>query len=293
MIIVRVVGGLANQMGGYAAAYSLAQQHGVSLKIDLSGLRNDKLRKLDLDKLAAPVLIATEEEIRGVSHRSRFHMINRLKKSAQKRLGITDRHIYKEKTLGFDPALFNMPADAYIVGDFPSYRYYERVLPSLKKIFQVKAPLSTDTQRWLETINASRNSVALHVRRTDYVSDSRTLAVHGSLGLPYYERASRHVLQHKEDAEFFVFSDDPAWVKENIVTGAPTHYVDCNNAANGYQDFHLMKHCKHYIMANSGFSRWATILSESEMGIVIRPERWTVENHLGDADIGPGTWLKM
>lgn len=293
MIIVRVVGGMANQMGCYAAALSLAQKHKTPIKIDLAGLKNDRQRKFDLDKLMVDISIASEDEIKKVSRQSSIRMINRLKKSLYKRLGTQDPNIYREKSLYYDPGFYDMPSDVYVMGNFLSTRYYESVFPLLKQIYRVSAPLSSETQRWHERIAGAQHAVALHVRRTDYVNNPKTIATHGITSLGYYDQATKYILERAPGAEFFVFSDDPQWVKENITTGTTTHYIDCNDASNGYQDFHLMKACRHYIMANSGFSRWAALLSENDQGIIIRPESWMASDIIDDADVGPASWLKM
>jgi hypothetical protein len=292
MIIAQIVGGLANQMGIYAAARALAEHHGVPLKLDLEDLARDKVRVFELDKLHTRIEIATPDEVRAVSGKSRFRFINRMRRSIRKRLSLKNDNVYREKSLHYDPAFFDLPANVYIAGNFPSIQYYANIFPLLRQEFTLQRELSAESTAWLNKITAA-TAVALHVRRTDYVNNPKVIAVHGSLSVAYYERAIKLLLQRIPHAEFFVFSDDPVWARDNIRVPAPTHYVDCNDAANGYQDFELMKNCQHYIIANSGFSRWAALLNPSADKLVYMPKRWTIEALLRDEDLGPPDWIRV
>lgn len=290
MIIARLAGGLANQMGIYAAACSLARQHGVPVKVDLEGLAQDKLRCYELDKLATDIAIATPEEVRAVAGFSQSRRINKLKKSIDKRLGTRLLRIYREGSLHFDPAFYQLPANTYLFGNFPSYQYYRPVFESLQQDFRIGSPLSDQSREWLAQIT-SCNAVSLHVRRTDYVDNPKAAQYHGSLGLPYYEKAVAFMQSQTGDEEYFVFSDDHQWVRQHLQIPGKVHLVDCNGVDQGYQDFELMRNCRHHIMANSGFSRWAALLCEHTDKIVLRPRQWTTDALLRDEDIGPESWI--
>lgn len=289
VIIVRPVGGLANQMGVYAAGRALAEKTGATLKLDISSLAQDPLRKFELDRLQTRIEIATPDEIREVSGESRFRFVNKLAKKIRKLSGISNTRTYKEKSLGFDPAFFSLQAPVHIAGNFPSLLYYLPVFPLLKKEFEIRLPLSEASNAWLDKITRTC-SVAVHIRRGDYISNPKATAFHGVLGLDYYRRAFGIMREKFSAAEFFVFSDDPQWVRQHVHIPGTIHYVDCNDAENGYQDYWLMRHCKHHIVANSGFSRWAALLCDNPDQCVIRPTHWTTSAVLRDEDIGPSSW---
>lgn len=290
MIIVKLIGGLANQMGIYAAGRALSVQCNVPLKLDLSSLADNQHRMYELDKLNIKAEIAMPEEIQQLSRESRFHMIDRIKKSLKKRLHIKNPHIYKETSLVYDANFLQLSAPVYVLGSFPSLLYYKSIFGLLRNELSIKLPLSRNSQIWLDKIS-STCSVAMHFRRGDYVSNPKATAFHGVLGLRYYEAAVNLMRNKYPQAEFFVFSDDMEWVKNNITFTGVFHYVDCNNAENGYQDYWLMRHCRHHIVANSGFSRWAALLCDYPDQQVIRPARWTTHELLRDEDIGPSSWI--
>ncbi len=290
MIIARLGGGMANQMGIYAAGRALSLQCGATLKLDLSGLEKDSLRKYELNKLNIHAEIATEEEIKAITQESRFKIVNKIKKKIYKRFHIKKPHVYKESSLSFDPSFFKLKPPIYLIGNFPSVYYPLTIFDLLKKEFSISQPLSQQSQAWLNKIGTVC-SVAVHVRRGDYVSNPKITAVHGVLGMDYYRRAFDVMLKQQPRAEFFVFSDDPEWVKVNIKPGSIIHYVDCNDSENGFQDYWLMRHCKHHILANSGFSRWAALLCNNQNQVVIRPSRWVNSKQFKAEDVGPSSWI--
>ena len=89
----------------------------------------------------------------------------------------------------------------------------------------------------------------------------------------YYEKAMKQMEEWVPDCHFFVFTNDPEWVKENYKQGNIT-IVEGNDEDAGYIDMYLMTQCKHYIMANSSFSWWGCYLNSSKEKKVIAPSRW-------------------
>ena len=291
MIIARPVGGLANQMSVYAAARALAEHHDVPLKLDLSGLADDKLRVFELDKLNISAELATPHEISHVSRQSNSRLVNKLKKKLRKKLG-WHFGIYKEQSLIFDDGFFDLPDSMYIWGNFMSVRYYEPIKEILSREFQVSSPLSAATKEWQDRMQPCE-AVSLHIRRGDYANNPSTRAHHGLLGLDYYRKAIETISDKVGSPEFFIFSDDLQWVRENLRSDLPMHFVDANDSKNGYQDYHLMLSCSHYIIANSGFSRWPAYLNDKVGKIVCLPEIWLQKEQIKDDDVAPADWIRI
>ena len=291
MIIAKPVGGLANQMSVYAAGKALAVHHNVELKLELSGLANDTKRIYELNKLNINADMANEEEIIALigSQRGPGHWFRRKLRKHGFLFGI-----YKERSCQYDDAFFKLPPNILLHGHFHSCRYAAPIRELLIKEFTVTAPLSQQTLVWQNKIE-NCTSVAVHIRRGDYASESKTRAVHGLLNLDYYRNAIKVIIEKVDQPELFIFSDDHAWVKENLHSDLPTHYVDCNDADNGYQDFHLMKQCQHYIIANSGFSRWAAWLNENDDKIICMPQQWfrNISPPPAQEDNAPPGWIRV
>ena len=75
----------------------------------------------------------------------------------------------------------------------------------------------------------------------------------------------------KGECQFYVFSDDIEWTRQNIKCDGAT-YVD--KTGSEFIDLALMMKCKNFIIPNSTFSWWAQYLSNAPDKIVIAPEIW-------------------
>ncbi len=147
--------------------------------------------------------------------------------------------------------------------------------------------LSEQNQQVLELIR-QRNSVFLHVRRGDYYSPQYIAKLGGTCPKEYYEKAIRKILEVEPEAEFFVFSDDIQWVKENLEIPAPT-YIDWNTGTNSYLDMYLMSQCSYAIIANSTFSFWGAMLGVKKK-VVCYPTKWVNEPYTAP-QIFPSDWV--
>lgn len=137
----------------------------------------------------------------------------------------------------------------------------------------------------------STNSVALHVRRGDYVSNKETSAFHGVCSTAYYQDAIAYLARKRSDLYFFIFSDDISWVKENLVINEfPVDYVE-HNTNLAHEDLRLMYFCKNNIIANSSFSWWGAWLNNHPDKIVIAPEKWN--NIPGNNTELPDQWIRL
>ena len=110
------------------------------------------------------------------------------------------------------------------------------------------------------------NSVSIHVRRGDYVSQGYILLTQN-----YYNQAVSYMKANLDNPHFYIFSNDIDWVRKNLKIDAPYTIVDWNNK--DYQDLQLMSYCKNHIIANSTFSWWGAFLSKNKNKIVIAPNK--------------------
>ncbi|MGA0846294.1 MAG: alpha-1,2-fucosyltransferase, partial [Luteolibacter sp.] len=71
-----------------------------------------------------------------------------------------------------------------------------------------------------------------------------------------------------------LFSDDPAWCREQF-RGEDMETIDSGAAAaNPLHDLHLMSLARHHIIANSSYSWWAAWLAGHANQHVIMPDQW-------------------
>lgn len=267
MIIVKILGGLGNQMFQYSMGKYLAVKHNTELRLNLAGFESYKTWKFELDNLNVDYKIYKQ---------SFFKKYKRI----------------DEKHFHFDADMLNMSDNIYIVGYWQSEKYFKTIREHLLKDFSVKSAINKENQDILNLIN-STNSVSLHVRRGDYLTNPSASTLHGTCTVEYYNNAIQYIARSVENPHFFLFSDDIEWVVENIKCDHPVKAVDINTIDNGYDDLRLMMNCKHNIIANSSFSWWGAWLNNNPDKIVIAPERWFLTDEYSAEDVVPEEWIKL
>ncbi len=292
MILVRLNGGLGNQLFQYAAGKALADYHSVELKLDISTFKNNKFRVYELDHFAVTASIATSDEINPFTFENRPVYVRFLKKFLQRTKPHYQRSIYREPHFNFDTDFFKASDNTYLGGYWQSEKYFHQIAPVIRKEFKVTQSLKGRNTELAEKIQNS-NSVCMHIRRGDYVSVSRIRDIHGVCSPDYYIKTVERIKIRTASPHFFIFSDDISWVKSNIKMADPTTFVDHNSVETAYEDFRLMSLCKNHIIANSSFSWWSAWLSESSNKIVVVPSKWFNCSERNTQDLIPEEWLKI
>ena len=291
-VVIRLVGGLGNQMFQYAAALGLAERQGRALLLDLSAFEAYRLRPYQLDHLKVPQDLYRGRPLAGpVSPSFAARVVRKLKGDRVFREGV-----YREPHFHFDPSFFDLSgAEILLDGYFQSPRYFEGVEPMLRARFQPAAPLTPAAAAWVERIGASPCAVSLHVRRGDYLT-AATSAVHTALDRGYYDRAVAlmQALAGPE-AEFFLFSDEPDFMAEAFAALPRAHVVRTDPAAS-WEDMFLMARCRHNIIANSSYSWWGAWLNTAPDKRVIAPARWFTPDRLAASnvlDLYADDWIQL
>jgi hypothetical protein len=133
------------------------------------------------------------------------------------------------------------------------------------------------------------NSISLHIRRGDYVSNRAVAKKHGLCSLDYYYSAIELIRAKVPNPSLFVFSDDLDWARQNIKTSLPISFIANNKRDESYKDMYFMTQCKHNITANSSFSWWGAWLNASPNKLVICPKRWFLDRS-NVSDLIPPNW---
>lgn len=209
-------------------------------------------------------------------------------------------NIKGEKINGFLPELFrkveivlNVKFSNVVSGYWQGERYFINCEDDIRRDFQFVKHLDRKNMEILEEIDRT-NSVSIHVRRGDYISDKKTNEFHGVCTQQYYNEAIKEIKSRVKSPKFFVFSDDPEWVKVNLKIHNAT-YIDWNKGNMDYKDMQLMCHCKHNIIANSSFGWWGAWLNSNPDKIVITPKKWFENNEAqkNSKHILPRAWIKI
>ena len=290
MILTRIHGGLGNLMFQYAAGRRLALARGTGLLLDLSPLDDPRVetkRHYELGAYPIRATIASAAEREAVAAR-RDSLAARIARRAcgGRRGAATERHFH------FDPEVLELPDGACLQGYWQSERYFADVADDVRRELTLERLASGRNAEMLERIDAC-HAVSVHVRRGDYVTAPRAHATHGVCSLDYYRRASRHVAERVADPVFFVFSDDPDWVRAHLRLDGETVLVDHNAPDAGCEDLRLMSRCRHHVIANSTFSWWGAWLDPRADKIVVAPERWFQNGERDTRDLLPASWVRL
>jgi hypothetical protein len=283
-VIVRLSGGLGNQMFQYAAASGITAARADELVLDLRSFDDDRLRSFELHRWRVQARVASRAELKPYS-RIASGIFRRMAKA-----GIRTRY-YLEQSLDFDPSLADMTVVGYLDGYFQCARYFEHIRDRLLREFVPLSPLTAYNSELLEVARAAR-SVSIHVRRGDYVTVQTNVLKHGACGLDYYRAAVARVMRVTEDPLWLVFSDDLEWTRKNLQLPGEVRYVD-NNQDAPEVDIYLMSQCAHNICANSSFSWWGAWLNSSKEKTVTAPAAWFASDLVSSRDLVPLDWVRL
>ena len=178
----------------------------------------------------------------------------------------------------------------FYFGNWQSYKYFKNAETPVREKFSFNTSLiSKNTEELANEMN-SCNSVSIHIRRDDYMSEKFIDGLGSVCNEEYYRNAINYILDNVKDTRFYVFTDDHKWVSENLKVNSAT-FVKFNCNENSWQDMFLMSKCKHNIIANSTFSWWGAWLNCFQDKIVIAPKRWW--STLKKDDVIPEDWVRL
>jgi hypothetical protein len=291
MKIVKIYGGLGNQMFQYAFALSLSARSGEEVYIDTSAFESDLGHNgFELDKIFKIELpTALDSDVTRLAMRPAGLVSRVLRKYFTKPSHFIDRRF------SFQPELFEAKGDRYYDGYWQSEKYFLDIEDVVRANFSFKQGLDGKNLALLREL--PRPIASVHVRRGDYLK-------YPTLDLcspAYYLKASRALKARAEVASFLVLSDDIEYCRTKLDLGGPATFVDWNRGAKTWQDMALMASCDHHIVANSSFSWWGAWLDPSPGKQVIAPSIWN-GRELGSRDrfyrfsfddVVPGSWHRV
>lgn len=292
MIIVRLKGGLGNQLFQYSAAYALAIQNKDKLKIDTSGFRftsenRNTYRNFDLENFSISAEIAKPDEISKM--RNPLGIISKLYR-------LTNQKLFKNYYVDWHPEIFNKKDNIYLEGYFQSEKYFSNCFDKLRKELILKPNLYQEIELEAKKIHSNPNSVSLHIRRGDYVENPKARRFHLVCNISYYKRAIATMQKKIPELHLYIFSDDPNWVRNHLSLTVPVTFISNGNSIENQlrpaQELVLMSKCNHHILSNSSFGWWGAYLNPSSTKIVLAPNIWN-NGHIPQPNILPTGWIQI
>lgn len=272
MVIIRVMGGLGNQLQQYAL-YRKFQSIGAEAGLDISWFSQDNQaraaapRRLALsDFMNLPMRVVSEKEVRSLLGRNYEEKAGLAEKI--KRRFLPEKVLLFEESEMFHPQIFAWHS-RYLVGYWACEAYYSDILEKLRE--EICFPVNVDEKnREVMEEMTNQSSVSIHIRRGDYL-DAVNVAMFGGICTEkYYDTSVRYVKERQPGAVFYVFSDDVEYARAHY-RGPEYRIVDWNRGDSSFYDMQLMSCCKYNICANSTFSFWGARLNKNADKLMIRP----------------------
>lgn len=294
MILVRLTGGLGNQLFQYAFAKQLAVSNNTQLKLDLSLLGNvnkkntfSVFRKFELDGFEMPIFLASPREINYFNPPGKT-LFSRLKRKLV--VSGSKRNIIQQGN-EFSEAYLCTGDNHCIVGRWQSEDYFSGIVKELKKELRFKQQLGSSNAYYNAIVQST--AVGIHVRRGDYVSNRLYAEGIGALDTGYYKAGIDYLKKRCNNLRFFVFSDDINWCKMHFKNEELVFVEQTNEFTHPLYDMQLISLCKHQIISNSTFSWWGAWLSEQADSVIIAPEKWARSKTYEPERIVPARWVKI
>lgn len=281
MIIVKMMGGLGNQMFQYAFSRELAWLYQEKVVYDLTSYNTDKQRKLELYNFNVPILTDWREKLSVKQQKEilKEEMVYRIIQKGMRILHNSDRvgerlynhYATKGRYFNFDPYFYPTPKVSTSLkvayGYFQGEEYFQNVIQEIINSFTITKPISEEKEI-LKSIESS-NAVCVHIRGGDYKQfKNRRFNV---IKDGYFKKGIKLIKDKIDNPVFFVFTNDKQVQNEYRNLTSNCVFV---TGMNSLQDFRLMTACKHFIISNSTFSWWASYLSKGINKTVIVPEKW-------------------
>ena len=257
MILMRIQGGLGNQMFQWACGRSLSIERHCPLIIDISSFIADRKRSFRL---------------------SLFNRINQAISTSE--VSVSNTFISGFTHIPDDFQTFDFPqGEIHMNGYWQSELFFKNI----KKVIDEDFNLS-NYEYILQKYPIIDRTISLHIRRDDYVTSN---GYHPVQPLSYYEKALDIIGDWNK---LLVFSDDIEWCKSNLNFDK----IQFIEEANEFETLYLMSHVQDNIIANSSFSWWGAWLNKNPQKRVIAPKLWFGEiSGICTDYIVPNTWIKI
>ena len=273
--IIKLKGGLGNQMFQYAFYLAMKRKHPLTCYLFDNGESRFCHNGIALDDAFEIETAKKGKWCRRVNR----HLPAIVRNACR---------VEQENALQYDAKYLdsNRPT-AVFDGYWQSEKYFSPVAEVVRRAFRFREEKISDKNKEMAEAFHGLETVSVHIRRGDYL---QLTEYHGLCTESYYHDAMDFMRIHHPNATFVFFSDDIPWVKENIMEDSAV-YVDWNVEKDSWQDMYLMSQCKHNIIANSSFSWWGAWLNGNPNKSVVAPKQWFKVSP--NYDILPSEWITL
>ena len=272
MKIVKILGGLGNQMFQYALACSLkAHQPDEEVALDLHCFKGYHLHNgYELERIFHPSF--RDASLKNIIKVAYPYCNYNFWRIGSRILPTRKSMVTEAPRKAVDTSILSRKGSAYYDGYWQSEDYFKDIRNDILKAFTF--PAFDEKNKAYSEIIVNSNSLSIHVRRGDFVNHPLYKDI---CTLQYYQDAIKRICALAKIDHAFIFSNDIQWCEDNLslfLNDQMTTYIDWNKGSQSYNDIHLMSLCKHNIIANSSFSWWGAWLNPNPDKVVISPRIW-------------------
>lgn len=293
IIVVRLYGGLGNQLFTYAAAKRLSVFNQCKLYIDAGSgfIRDHKYKRsyrLDAFEITSPT--ATWGSFFGFIITYSRKLIERV----NEKLSVPNKIIVHQKKVSFDADLLTLKITKSVVfeGFWQSEDYFKDIESIIRSEFRFKQSIVSEMLPLTRQIDFTRG-IAIHIRHFKDEHHSNQ----GNINGDYYKRSIEFYQQLIPDAEFWIFSDDPprAQLKFKDIKIKFFLISSVLKDSNEVKELFMMSQFRYFIIGNSTFSWWGAWLSEYSYKKVVAPAEIidSGEGCWGFEGLLPSEWIAL
>ena len=285
--IIKLKGGLGNQLFQYALGLHYSKLHDSKLSFDNLSYTipfnyKQPARKFVLDNFN--VVGSNLRLDKTLNLRTRNSGV--FKKITKSNI----QYITEHREFSFQALPDPIHEIIYFDGYWQSFLYSQEIKFELRDHLRLKHG-SPQFLGWKDDIlKSTLPTVSVHVRRGDYVTNIKTLNYHGSCSLAYYESAFNLMRQKLNNPQFYLFTDDVIWARQHLQMDDVKFVSECAELSD-IEEFELQRHCTHSIISNSTFSWWPAYLKH-DGSIVITPREW-LKSRCNVSELIPQNWIKI
>lgn len=284
MAVVRLSGGLGNQLFQVSLAISISMTTNARVGIDL-----DNYNYLDKRRNRKPEILNFESEFfdfcnsssRFIQKTSGFWpelILDKARQSRERLIRKTDTPFglspQIEGNLIFDSKI-DLSQNSYFIGNYITPQYWN---PNIQSVLEeVRRLIWKNEEGNGESAN---DRLILHIRRGDYVTNPKARNFHGICTDDYYlESTSKLIEEFPNIKEIVIFSDDKAYAFR-MASLIKTHsrMIRVDESVDPINTLKAMCFSKYFIGANSTFSWWSSALMQDRVSIL--PAQWFLDPSL-------------
>lgn len=302
MTIIKVIGGLGNQMFQFAL-FLIMKDKGLDVKLDISEFKTYTLHNgFELSNVFCfdtSDMLANETQIAELKDlKSNFKIRKLIGKLIFRNTNIfvKNTHFLEPNFSKFIPEIWEMK-NKFLEGYWQNEKYFIDAQKTVREIYTWKN-ISQKNEQYATQMQ-DENAVALHIRRLDRPKNFKEILYRIRLSFvwrickkSYYLKAIQRIRNEVKNPKFYIFTDNLTWVRKNIIMTDDFEFIDWNRGHDSNQDMYLMSKCKHNIISMSSFSWWGAWLNNNPNKIVIAPKKWAVR-FTKDYGVIPKKWIRI